>query len=179
MLGVDFSIRIFSHILLAACILFSSAIPAISSPISQDFGSKVNLNDQDIGLPLNDLCPDIAYRDIGEEINAYDLNDPVYLDVDFNNFADLNDIRLTPFSIFAPGTKVKRIDVDVDAPLVRLINWSIAFLDLRENQIYDLQIPLYLHNRSLGTNIVVGDIRLSRIPKNLFKSKALYSISSI
>jgi hypothetical protein len=136
--------------------------PAIASTYeSYGFGSKVNLNDWDAGYPLDISCFDFGFRDIGKEKGTFDENDPVYLDMNADSRVSINDIRITSFALFPPGSKVTLVDADIDAPLSSLLNWSIVSADKTENEIYDLQDPLYLHDSSLGNEIVPGDIRLT------------------
>ena len=129
------------------------------------FGSRVTFGDEDEGNPLNICCHGFGFYDIGTEKNVYDENDPVYLDMDANKFISINDIRitpfLTPFAIYIPGSKVTRTDADINASLEDLTDWSIAYTDLNENNIYDLLDPLYLHDENHGNSIVSGDIRLT------------------
>jgi hypothetical protein len=147
-------------LLLAACL---TSGPAASLILPYGFGSKVKIYDMDEGHPLHMLCADLKYRDIGDEINRYDLYDTVYLDTDGDEdeYVEINDIRITPFLAFAPGSKVKRTDPDINAALIRLNNWSIACLDLNRNQIFDLEDQLYLHNRDMGNKTALGDIRVT------------------
>jgi hypothetical protein len=154
------SLRLVGVLLLAACI---TSCLAASLVLPYGLGSKVNINDQDVGRPLYMLCPDLKYRDTGDEINNYDLSDPVYLDTDGDEdgYVETNDIRITPFSVFPPGSKVKRTDPDINAALIRLRNWSIACFDLNGNEIYDLCDQLYLHNSDMGNETALGDIRVT------------------
>lgn len=148
-----------SLIFVAALILSASA--AASGAFFYGFGSKVGTNDLDIGNPLCDFCAWFGYRDIGDQINIFDQRDPVYLDLDLNHYADLDDVRITPSSYFSPGSKVRQTDPDIDSPIIELFAWSIVFSDLEGNDIFDLKDMVYLHNTSLGNKIAPGDIRLS------------------
>lgn len=144
------------------------------------FGSKVNYNDFDAGNPLHNICFDLGFRDIGKESDVYDEKDPVYLDMavdtdDEKLYVGLNDIRITPFANFLPGSKVKRTDEDIDAPLLYLINWSFAFSEMDGNKIYDLRDPLYLHNRTRGNTIVPGDVRLTSFGNFIAGTKVMNS----
>lgn len=145
---------------LAFAFILTSLVTATTSQPS-GFGSKVHAVDFDLGYPLNDVCVQFAYRDIGEVPNNFDQKDPVYIDMDINSIADLNDIRLTPFSTYPPGSKVRQTDPDIDYPIKNLEGWSLVFSDLGPNDIYDLQDPVYLHNESMGNAISSGDIRLT------------------
>jgi hypothetical protein len=154
------SLRLTGILLLAACLTSGSATSLV---LPYGFGSKVKTIDMDEGHPLHMLCADLKYRDIGDEINKYDLYDTVYLDTDGDEdeYVETNDIRITPFLVFTPGSKVKRTDPDINVALIRLTNWSIACLDLNGNQIFDLDDQLYLHNRDMGNETALGDIRLT------------------
>jgi len=125
------------------------------------FGTKVVFTDIDVGLPLNYCCHNFGFIDIGEEKGAYDNDDPVYLDMDEDRIISIDDIRITPFAGFFPGSKVARTDIEINAPLEPLINWSIAYSDLNGDNTYSLQDSIYLHNRSFGNQILSGDIRLT------------------
>jgi hypothetical protein len=124
------------------------------------FGSKVDADDFDFGNPLEDLCPGFGFRDI-EKNGIVDEMDPVYLNMHQNGYISLNDIRITPFSVFPAGSKVTKTDPDIDASLSKLSNWSFAYADLDEDNAYGLDDPVYLHNRSLGGKIAPKDIRLT------------------
>ena len=125
------------------------------------FGTKVVFTDIDVGLPLDYCCHNLGFLDIDREKGAYDDNDPVYLDMDDDRNISINDIRITPFAGFFPGSKVARTDIEINAPLAPLINWSIAYSDLNGDNTYSLQDSIYLHNRSFGNQILSGDIRLT------------------
>lgn len=124
------------------------------------FGTKVFFADIDVGLPLDYCCHNFGFLNIGQEKGAYDDEDPVYLDMDDDHIISVDDIRITPFAGFFPGSKVARTDIDINAPLDPLINWSIAFLDLNGDNIYNMEDSIYLHNRRSGNQILSGDIRL-------------------
>jgi len=142
-------------------ILVPTILATIPKLICCGFGSKVVFNDMDEGLPLDYCCPEIAFMDIGIDKNFYDRYDPVYLDMDADTIVSINDIRITPFAGFFPGSKVTRTEKDINAPLVTLANWSISFIDLNGDRIYSVQDPVYLHNKSRGNQIVSSDIRLT------------------
>ncbi|MCX6678575.1 MAG: hypothetical protein NTU95_11630 [Methanothrix sp.] len=161
-----------------ALIFANMAMAATNAPYV--FSSKVNFNDFDAGNPLYNICFNLGFRDIGKERNIYDEKDPVYLDMavnaeDENIYVGINDIRLTPFANFLPGSKVRRIDADINAPLLYLINWSFVCSELDGNEIYDLRDPLYLHNRTLGNEIVPGDIRLTSFRDFIAGTKVMNS----
>lgn len=161
--GLAHPVRIASLILLSACI--SSFHTAAYADLPYGFGTKVGLYDFDAGNPLDNLCNySLGYRNLGEEVDRYDIHDPVYLDMDNDRTTSINDIRLTTFSIFPPGSKVSRTDLDIDSHLIRLKGWCFVFCDKEEDGIYDLDDPVYLHNSNLGNKITEGDIRLTTIP---------------
>jgi len=127
------------------------------------FGSKVSFGDWDEGRPLNSGCgPIFGFRDIGIENKLYDKFEPVYLDMDRDKIICIDDIRITPFAGFIPGSKVKRTDIDIDESIIQFYpNWSISYVDLSGDGTYGLQDPVYLHNKSHGDGIASGDIRLT------------------
>jgi len=153
------------RILITIMILALPSLAIIPSSPCCIFGSKVIFEDADEDNPLNFCCHGMGYNDLGSENDEYDENDPVYLDMDADRIVSVNDIRITPFAtplaIYMPGSKVKRIDADINAHLMNLINWSIAYLDLNGDNLYGLQDPLYLHDRSCGNHLLSGDIRLT------------------
>jgi hypothetical protein len=157
--------KLLSSMLIA--IIMILVLPSLAMPSSPCciFGSKVIFEDADEGNPLNFCCHGLGYSDIGTKKDEYDENDPVYLDMDADRIISVNDIRITPFAtpfaIYVPGSKVKRTDADINAHLRNLINWSIAYLDLNGDNVYGLQDPLYLHDRSRGNHLISGDIRLT------------------
>jgi len=168
----------FANYNLFICILFTILISVFAFPglatiatyPCSIFGSKVVLGDLDEGNPLNHCCHDLGFYDIGREKNVYDEQDPVYLDMDWDRIISINDIRITPFAtpfaIYLPGSKVKRTDLDINESLINFTNWSIAYVDLNNDNIYGLHDPLYLHDRNHGDKIVSGDIRLTSFQVN-------------
>jgi hypothetical protein len=143
-------------------LILSSSATMPASPCC-GYGSRVVFNDGDEGRPLNSLCPNpyFRFRDIGLDNGFYDEFDPVYLDMDADKRVSTDDIRITPFVEFFPGSKVTRTDMDINSSFITLINWSISFIDLNGDGSYSLQDPVYLHNKSRGDQIVPGDIRLN------------------
>lgn len=120
------------------------ADPASSS--TYPFGSKVQLNQSDIGLPLHRLPSDmfIGFWDIGTP--GYDLDDPVYLHMNYlkSCTTSANDVRLSFFGNASPGSKIVSDDSDMNRPLTRLAS-IICFLNENGSQAYDLNDPVYLH----------------------------------
>jgi hypothetical protein len=158
--------KLLSSLLIAVIMILVLPILAIMPPSPGCiFGSKVYFTDADEGNPLNFCCHGLGYNDIGREKDEYDESDPVYLDMDADKIISVNDIRITPFAtpltIYMPGSKVKRIDADINAHLRNFINWSIAYLDLNGDNVYSLRDPLYLHDRIHGNHLISGDIRLT------------------
>ncbi len=142
-------------------ILIVPSMPSIFAYPCYGFGTKVTFYDVDAGNPLNYCCHDFGFRDIGTVEKVYDELDSVYLDMDADGTITIDDIRITPFAIYVPGSKVTRNDVDINAPLCTLNDWSIAYVDLNGDNVYSIQDALYLHNMSCGCQIVSGDIRLT------------------
>jgi len=150
--------KLLSCLILALILPSQATMPAYAF---YGFGSKVAFADGDEGYPLNHCCLNLGFWDIGREKGVYDDRDPVYLIMNGNNFISINSIRITPFAGYAPGSKVKRTDADINAQIISFRNWSIAYLDSNDDSIYGLEDSLYLHNRSCGNQIVPGDIRLT------------------
>jgi len=133
----------FSIVLLLASIILM-ADPASSS--IYPFGSKVQQNQSDIGLPLHQLPSDmfIGFWDIGTP--GYDVDDPVYLHMNYlkSCITSANDVRLSFFGNASPGSKIGSADSDMNKPLTRLPS-IICFLNENGSQAYDLNDPVYLH----------------------------------
>jgi hypothetical protein len=145
---------------------------------SAQFGSKIYNGDSDLGRLVVDIPFPwaIMYWDCGQNSGIYDSGDVTYL---HNNNPGpgvgnvrVNDVRLTPFPRYNAGDKVKAIDSDMDMPLSNFPapGVSVNFVDRFGSPLYDLDDPVYIHQRNVPsgfptalTNLVrINDIRLTQ-----------------
>jgi len=139
------------------------------SVIFNAFGSKVSDADWDLGKMLcgfefrPESQPQVAYWDVGSIKNEFDPLDIAYIHMNPNiNFIELNDIRLTKYGRYLPGSKVAANDNDIQRNLTGFPEGSkIVFVDLSGNRGYDLQDPVYYHINDNSSRIGRMDIRLS------------------
>lgn len=142
------------------------------------FGSKVYSGDFDLGRYVVDIPFPwaILFWDCGQNSGVYDPGDVVYLH-NANQGSSVenvkvNDVRLTPFPPYNAGDKVKAIDSDINVPLSNFPapGVSINFADRSGSPLYDLDDPVYIHQRNIPpgvpaalTSLVrINDIRLSQ-----------------
>jgi hypothetical protein len=144
---------------LALSFLIVPAICQLDGAFDQTFGSKVEENDLDESKALNSFAYyEFAFWDDGTP--GYDANDPVYIHFSpGNSIVSENDIRLTRFSDFAAGTKVRRTDIDHDKKLTKFANAEPRYIEYDSVDGYSLGDPVYLDINPgvLGAN----DIRLT------------------
>jgi hypothetical protein len=109
------------------------------------FGTKVMPNDPDLGRLLKNMPNGtiISVWDIGTDIGSYDAGDVVYIDTPPTGIANINDIRLTSFGFYRPGSKVRPNHSDINAPLNPLLA-EMRFLNLNGSQSYDIYDPVYI-----------------------------------
>jgi len=157
------------------------------------FGTKVNAGDPDVGLPLSAFStipaggsgtatPQssvfLSYWDIGSTPGLYDDKDAVYLQFGSAPFGAsriirANNIRLTGWDSYAPGSYVKATDSDIGQ---QLLPWNLAtafpagaatgfgFMNLAGGAGYDLKDPIYLKAGSAtGANTGTNDIRITSV----------------
>jgi hypothetical protein len=146
--------------------LICSIILLLSIADAQSFGTKVKMVDPDLGLPLSTLgaatgTPPqnnvyIAYWDIGATPGLYDNEDVVYLQLGsvlgpVNKIVRANNIRLTRWNNYVPGSKVKSIDPDIgqqvmpNPPSFPTFITGFAYMDVGGvTPGYDLDDPVYL-----------------------------------
>jgi hypothetical protein len=119
------------------------------------FGTKVLPTDTDIGRPLSDMPArtTLCYWDTGTP--GYDESDVAYLHIaplDCNTACAsvcANDVRLTPFIEYPAGSRVTSRDEDIGMPLTPL-RATINYLNLHGSQAYDLEDPVYVHQKECG-----------------------------
>ena len=132
------------------------------------FGSKVEAGDVDVGRHLVSFYPNgpsLGYYD-ADGSSTYTGNDIVYLYMnDIVSEVYIGDVRLTPYNVYAAGSKVKGMDSDIGYPLKYMDgpDCGIYFLDLYGNAFeYDQMDPVYiLANASPEARTSLNDIRLT------------------
>jgi len=151
-----------------ACLIGSLVFMlGLAGAVTYEFGSKVALGDSDVGNLLYNTEPEFRYWDLGPA--GYDQGDIVYMHLrsttcgDGCNLVSPNDIRITPFSSLAAGTKVTANDNDINKPLSSE-DFHIMFTNLYGGPGYDFDDPVYLHvGPDTGASTVTNDIRLNNI----------------
>jgi hypothetical protein len=143
------------------------------------FGTKVTSVDTDFSFPLRLYgAPNpgtyfsIGYWETGAVL-GYDSTDVVYLHQGpLGSGASgvlANDVRLTPFGLYPPGTKVTPFDNDIGQPLALLPNpggATIAWVNLYGSPGFDFDDPVYIHAGSVIpgiTQTATYDIRLTPV----------------
>ena len=138
------------------------------------FGTKVNDGDSDLGRYVADIPFPwvIMYWDCGQNSGIYDSGDVVYLHYDIPGpgvgNVRVNDVRLTPFPPYNPGDKVKAIDSDMNMPLSNFPapGVSINFADRSGSPLYDLDDPVYIHQRNVPSGVpaaLISQVRINDI----------------
>jgi hypothetical protein len=156
---------------------------------AQQFGTKVVAGDPDVGLPLSQFSPLVgappaisaqsnawvSYWDIGTTPGVYDDQDVAYLQ--FGNFpvgplrnVKANDIRLTGWGIYQPGSYVKAGDADIGQAVIPQVVFPLAagvatgfyYMNAVGGPGYDLGDPVYLHTAATPVGITnTNDIRIT------------------
>lgn len=133
-------------------------------------GSKVTMQDKDIGMPLIPLPgPSIGYLNLYGS-GVYDFQDPVYVHQNFppSLITVLNDVRLTDINNFKAGTKVHNFDQDFNKLFG--LGWGpvpIKFFDANGNGLYDYPDDVYLNVPTGVSGIVsVNNVRISASDDN-------------
>jgi len=153
---------------ISICILLCLAILASGQAAAQQFGTKVQAGDPDVGLPLSTFSlvgiptqniVGVAYWDIGSSPNIYDDKDVAYLQ--FGNIAAsapgvlkavrANDIRLTGWGSYPAGSYVKAGDSDMGQWLIPQAAvpplapaTGFYYMDAVGGAGYDIGDPVYL-----------------------------------
>jgi hypothetical protein len=129
-------------------------------------GSKVTMQDKDIGMPLIPFPgASFGYLNLYGS-GAYDFQDPVYVHQNAPPIlvTILNDVRLTDANSYKAGTKVHDFNQDFN----KLFGgWNkpvpIRFFDVDGNGIYDYQDDVYLNIPTGVPGIVsVNNVRISQ-----------------
>jgi hypothetical protein len=133
-------------------------------------GAKVKITDADHGYKLSKFgsygfaAAELRYFDVDGD-KAYSLVDPVYLDL-MPGKVTANDIRLTGYKEYAPGSRVRNSDLDSDKPTMTLPG-MLSFYNANGNinnggrAIYDDDDVVYMDTQYPFNSITVNDIRLS------------------
>ena len=144
-----------------ACMLFASVVMLLGASLamSYEFGSKVRNGDIDVNDQLSTFSPTMTVRYLNLGAPGLDTNDVAYLAQGTTTVVLPNDIRLTPFFGYPPGTRVRAIDPDAGLPTLVLPGlW-------RYSNLYgvagcDIEDPVYWSNLAALT---VADLRLTKI----------------
>lgn len=131
------------------------------------FGSKVESGDVDVGRHLASFLPEgpsLGYHDFTG--NGYTGDDIVYLYMNnLTKAVQVGDVRLTSYSAYPAGSKVKDDDIDIGYLLNQMVgpDCGIYFLDLYSPSDYDILDPVYIlaNANSTDTRTTVDDIRLT------------------
>jgi len=143
---------------ISICILLCLAILASGQAAAQQYGTKVQAGDPDVGLPLSlfaapQAVSAVFYWDIGSTPGFYDDKDVAYLKfgLGFPPQVQSNSIRLTGWGIYPAGSYVKPGDTDIGQSLVMpppllpsLGQTGFRYMDATGGAGYDLGDPVYL-----------------------------------
>ncbi len=159
-------------------ILLCLVLLASGQAAAQQFGTKVQSGDPDVGLPLSGFSPFVgippqnpaflAYWNIGSTPGLYDDQDVAYLEFGGSPVVKANDIRLTGWGAYPAGSYVKPGDSDIGqttTPPPPLPSWpSIRFYYMNvAGGGYDLGDPIYLKAISAAFPVMTNanDIRIT------------------
>jgi hypothetical protein len=181
---------------ISICILLCLTIIASGQAAAQQtFGTKVNAGDPDVGLPLSAFSPIggtgggttfqnnayLSYWDIGSTPGLYDDQDVVYLQFGSaaggaNRIIRTNNIRMTGWGVYPPGSYVAPADSDIGqqlppwAPPAITSFPTAAFTGFRYMNLvggagYDIGDPIYLKAGSAsGPFTGTNDVRITPVP---------------
>jgi hypothetical protein len=138
----------------------------LNAASAQSFGTKVKMGDPDLGIPLSTLgnatgfpfqnSVYVAYWDIGATPGLYDNEDVVYLQLGsvlgpVNKIVRVNNLRLTQWNNYTPGSKVKDVDPDIGQQVMPTptnfptLVTGFTYMDIGGvTPGYDLEDPIYL-----------------------------------
>lgn len=150
-------------------------ILGIAGASQYPFGTKVTSVDTDFSFPLRSYgAPNpgvyfsIGYWETGAVL-GYDSTDVVYLHQGpVASPVWANDVRLTPFGLYPPGSKVTPFDNDIGQPLGVLPNGgaTIGWVNLFGSPGFDFDDPVYIHAGPVVPNVdqtATYDIRLTAV----------------
>ena len=151
------------------CMLATLVLALNLSGAMGQFGSKVVTGDMDEGRLLEDFAPpqtpvNVGFWDIGPNPGLFDEGDVAYLHFGPPGVIAVNDIRLTPFSIYMAGSKVAPTNNDVGQILTLFPpGTSIAFVDVGGviGTFYDPMDTVYIDGPLFFGATNTGDIRLT------------------
>jgi len=164
-------------------ILLCLVLLASGQAAAQQFGTKVQTGDPDVGLPLSTLSitpfptpqnvPWVAYWDIGTTPGVYDDKDVLYLQfgsVFAGKIVLANNIRLTGWGNYPAGSYVKPGDSDIGQQIVPLppgigtafLGNGFFYMDVSGGTGYDMGDPVYLKVTPVpATTTNTNDIRIT------------------
>lgn len=142
---------------------------ATVTDIAHEYGSKVMLGDPDEAKSLSPFYagPEFAFIDLNDN-GIFEPTDPVYININSaDGVVSENDVRVTPFGDFPPGSQVRAVDPDHDKTLIRFGTYrypaaELRFFDMDGDKSYSIIDPVYI---DLNPGIVsAGDIRITGYP---------------
>ncbi len=146
------------HHFLSRAVLLTLLLIFITSTAVSDgelgrlvYGSKVVGSDVDEARALSPfyMGPEFAFWDVGIR-GIFDPDDPVYVNiVPSDDEVSENDVRLTSFGEFPPGSLVSKADNDIGKTLTKFGTGTIPpaeprYLDVSGDKAYSLEDPIYL-----------------------------------
>ena len=149
-------------------LLSSSAIAQDSTAIQEslNYGAKVAPQDIDEGQALSPfyIGPEFAFVDLNNN-GIIEPEEPVYVHIDPTiSRVSENDVRITPFGYFSPGSKVEATDPDHGKEIKkfgigRFPAAELRYFDVDGDKAYSIQDPVYL---DLNPGFVTaGDVRIT------------------
>lgn len=155
----------FGRGVLALLVLFGIAISA--SGDIYEYGSKVELEDPDMGMALSPFYvgPEFAFWDTNEN-SRLDPNEMVYININpADNTVSEYDVRLTDYdATHLAGSQVLTSDFDLGRPLAKFGTATtpkaeLRYLDIDDKGPYSLEDEIYLVTDPV--EITQGDIRIT------------------
>lgn len=127
-------------------------------------GTTVQAGDGDVGASLAWIDGRPRHADPNGD-GVYQVDEPIYLDVDADETVSIGDVRLTPTTSDRPGTLVQAGDPHVGTAY-SFLDLEPRFVDLDADGIYDRGDAAYLDHAFAGS-VVAGMVRLTGRPTAL------------
>lgn len=152
-------------------------VPETDDDFKYPANTKV-ANDDDLNKIFSQVAVDqiVKFYEMSTPGNpVYDIDDPIYIDINNDDVVSINDLRLTSTSIYGPYTIVKDGDLDQGRGLtdnfggnVGDIDDLISYIDSDCSNSWTCVDKLYLNlpNRYRGA-VTIGDLRLYIPPEEI------------